>query len=50
MIGIIECVEQVLVERMDILKTRKRVEDEGELLTARLLREFDFSSIKIANS
>jgi hypothetical protein len=47
MVGIVEGIEEIFVERMDILQAGKSVQDEGELLCECLLREFDFSGIEI---
>ena len=47
MVGVVEGVEQVFVERMNVLQTRKAAEDERELLGEGLLREFNFSGVEI---
>jgi hypothetical protein len=47
MVGIVEGIEKIFVERMDILQAGKSVQDEGELFCECLLREFDFSGIEI---
>ena len=38
------------MEGMDILQTRKAIEDEGNLLTKRFLCEFDLSRVKVSDS
>jgi hypothetical protein len=47
MVGIVEGVEQVFVERMNVLQARKAVEDERELFSEGLLCEFNFAGIEI---
>ena len=47
MVGIVKGVEEVFVERVDILKSREAVQYQLELLCERLLREFDLSCIEI---
>jgi len=47
MIGIIEGVEEILVERMNILQTWEAVEDQGQLLAEGLLGKLDLASIEI---
>lgn len=46
MVGIVECVEQILVERMNILQSGKTLEDGTELFGKGFLGELDLSSIK----
>lgn len=46
MVGIVERVEQVLVERMNVLQSGKAFEDGAELFAKRLLRKLDFSCIE----
>jgi len=50
MIGIVEGIEEVFMERMDILEAGESVQDEGELLCECLLREFDLSGVEICFS
>ena len=50
MVGIVKCVEEIFVERVDILEARKSVEDKGELFAEGLLCEFDLPSIEVADS
>lgn len=45
-VRIVEGVEQILVERVDVLKTRKAVEDGGELVGEGLLGELDLSGVE----
>lgn len=45
-VRIVEGVEQILVERVDVLKARKAVEDGGELVGKGLLRELDLSCVE----
>ena len=45
-VGIVQGVEQILVERMNILQSGKALEDGAEFLGERLLREFDLSCIE----
>lgn len=47
MVGVVEGIEEIFVERVDILQSGESVEDQGELLAERLLCEFDLSSVKI---
>lgn len=49
MVGIVKGVEQVLVERMDILKPRKAVQDRGKLLGESLLCKLDLSGVESWN-
>lgn len=46
-VGIVESVEEVLVEGMDILEAGEAIQDEGELLGEGFLRELDFPSVEI---
>ena len=46
-VGVVERVEQVLVERVDVLEPREAIEDERELLGEGLLCEFDLAGVKI---
>lgn len=45
-VGIVEGVEQILVERMDILQTGKAVEDGAKFFRKGLLGELDLSSVE----
>lgn len=45
-VGIVEGVEQVLVEGVDVLQAREAVEDLGELLREGLLRELDLARVE----
>jgi len=44
---IVKGVEEIFVERVDILQSWEAVEDEGELLSEGFLRELDLSGIKV---
>ncbi len=46
MVGIVECVEEIFVERMDILKSRETLKDGLELFRERLGRKLDLSSVE----
>lgn len=46
---IVEGVEEILVERVDILESRKAIENQGELLSEGLLCEFDFPGVEICD-
>jgi len=45
-VGIVECVEKILVEWVDVLKTRETLEDGAKLLREGLLGELDLSSVE----
>ena len=47
MIGIIEGIEEIFVERMDILESREAIEDERQLFGEGFLGELDLSGIEI---
>jgi len=46
-VGIVKSVEEIFVERMDILESWEAIEDETKFLAEGLLCEFDLSCIKI---
>lgn len=46
MVGIVECVEEILVEWVDVLQTRETVEDGAKLLRKGLLCELDLSCVE----
>ena len=46
MVGIVEGVEQILVERVDVLQAREAVEDGAKLLREGLLGKLDFSGVE----
>lgn len=46
MVGIVEGVEKILVERVDILKTRETLEDGAKLFRKGLLGELDLSCVE----
>jgi hypothetical protein len=46
MVGIVKCVEQILVERVDVLEARKALEDSAELVGKRFLGELDLTSVE----
>ena len=50
MVGIVECVEQILVEWVDVLQARKALEDKAEFFRKSLLSELDLSHIEVANT
>jgi hypothetical protein len=45
-VGIVEGVEEILVERVDVLESGKAVEDGGELFRKGLLGELDLSGVE----
>lgn len=47
MVGIVEGIEKIFVERVDILKTWESIEDQRELLGEGLLGELDLTGIEI---
>ena len=47
MVGIVEGVEKILVERMNVLKSWETVENERDLLAEGLLRELDLAGIEV---
>lgn len=47
MVGIVESVEKILVERVDVLQSGEAIEDEGELFRKGLLGELDLARIEI---
>jgi hypothetical protein len=49
-IGIVEGVEKVLVERMDVLKSWEAVENQRDLLTEGLLGVLDFTGVEVYES
>lgn len=50
MVGIVESVEEVFVERVDVLQSRKPVEDGLELFGEGLGGEFDLASVEICRN
>lgn len=46
MVGIVKGVEQILVERVDVLKTGETLENCAKLVRKRLLRELDLSRVE----
>jgi hypothetical protein len=46
MVGIVEGVEEILVEWVDVLQTRETVEDGAKLLRKGLLGELDLSGVE----
>lgn len=46
-VGIVEGVEKILVERMNVLKSWETVENERDLLAEGLLRELDLAGIEV---
>ena len=46
-VGIVEGVEKILVERMDVLKSWETVENERDLLAESLLCELDLAGIEV---
>lgn len=46
-VGIVEGVEKILVERMDVLKSWETVKNERDLLAESLLCELDLASIEV---
>lgn len=46
MVGIVEGVEEILVEWVDVLQTRETVEDGAKLFRKGLLGELDLSSVE----
>lgn len=50
MVGIVEGVEQILVEGVDVLQAREAVEDGAKLLGEGLLGELDFSGVEAYES
>lgn len=46
MVGIVECVEEILVEWVNVLQTRETVEDGAKLFRKGLLGELDLSSVE----
>ena len=47
---VVEHIHEVSIERMDIIKLRKLVQDGRQLVVERLLGELDFPSVELANS
>lgn len=47
MVGIVEGVEKILVERMDVLESWEPVENERDLLAESLLCELDLAGIEV---
>lgn len=50
MVGIVKSVEQIFVERVDVLQSRKPVEDGLELFGEGFGGEFDLASVKICDN
>lgn len=46
MVGIVKGVKKILMERVNVLKTRETVEDLGKLLGEGLLGKFDLSGVE----
>lgn len=46
MVGIVKSVEQILVERVDVLEARKALENSAELVRERFLGELDLASVE----
>lgn len=49
MVCIVEGIEEIFMERMDILESRKSIENQGELFAEGLCRELDFSGVEICD-
>ena len=47
MVGIVQSVHQIAVERVDVLESREAIEDGLQLLSKRLGRKFDLSRVEL---